>query len=381
MTTRKKRWHPAQETDELIFAVCERFLAQLGKQCGSDEDEKSGNRQRGAATAVADWLKRTYGRDDLTRERIYPLFWEAMRRQYLLLFPPRDRFLSRRIVERFELEGRRAEDDAVQVVNVRGAESPSHVSSAAADVIYDLVHKLKGKREKVHIALGGGFSSMMVAKRLAQRVYSDLDCPPLVLHALSAGGFLADQPYKAPVTYFGYFSEVLPKVEYVGLFSETLVSSEEFDRVRQNPSVRQSFEMAEEVDIVMTSFATAKDPHGMLGQFLQALLADNAVARQDIERMRQVGWVGDVQFRPYSAKVPIVEECPVRVVTLFEIADLVRLANTPNKYVVLIAGPCSECGMLKTEALLPLMENPELRLWTHLITDLTTAHALLRGSG
>ncbi|MGQ9607183.1 MAG: hypothetical protein ACUVTW_13365 [Thermogutta sp.] len=377
LTTRKKRWHPAQESDELVFAVCERFLAHLGKQYNFETGEKQGNRQRGAAAAVADWVKRTYARDDLTRERIYPLFWEAVRRQYLLLCPPRDRFLSRKLVERFALEGCRAEEDAVQVVNVRGTDAPHHVSSAAADVIYELVHRLKGKREKIHIALGAGFSSMMVARRLAQRVYSDLECPPLVLHALSAGGFLADQPYKAPVTYFGYFSEVLPKVEYVGLFSETLVSSQEFDRVRSNPSVRRSFAMAEEVDIVMTSFASANDPHGMLGQFLYALLEDGAVTRQDIERMRRIGWVGDVQFRPYSARSPIFDECPVRVVTLFEIPDLVRLANTPDKYVVLIAGPCSECGMLKTEALLPLMRNPDLRLWTHLVTDLGTAHALL----
>ncbi|NMC21462.1 MAG: hypothetical protein GYA33_13705 [Thermogutta sp.] len=381
MTNRKKRWHPAQESDELVFAVCDRFLAYLGKQYASEDEEKRENRQRGAASAVAEWVKRTYGRDDLTRERIYPLFWEAMRRQYLLLRPPRDRLLSRKIVERFALQGRRAEEDAVQVVNVRGADAPYHVSSAAADVIYDLVHRLKGRREKVHIALGAGFSSMMVARRLAQRVYSDLECPPLVLHALSSGGFLADQPYKAPVTYFGYFTEVLPKVEYVGLFSETLVSSQEFDRVRSNPSVHRSFAMADEVDIVMTSFAAANDPHGMLGQFLHALLEDGAVTQQDIDRMKRAGWVGDVQFRPYSARSAIFDECPVRVVTLFEIADLVRLADTPDKYVVLIAGPCSECGMLKTEALLPLMQNPDLRLWTHLVTDLGTAYALLSGNG
>jgi hypothetical protein len=85
-----------------------------------------------------------------------------------------------------------------------------------------------------------------------------------------------------------------------------------------------------------------------------------------------------VQFRPYSASGPIRQECPVQVVTLFEIEELVALAQQPNKYVVLIAGPCSECQRLKTDALRPLLTNPRLRLWTHLVMDLATAYDLLR---
>ncbi|HPZ84503.1 MAG TPA: hypothetical protein PL064_13775, partial [Thermogutta sp.] len=107
------------------------------------------------------------------------------------------------------------------------------------------------------------------------------------------------------------------------------------------------------------------------------LLEEGVIQQKEIEAMVRAGWRGDVQFRPYSSERPILEECPVQVVTLFEIEDLVRLASQPDKYVVLIAGPCSECHRLKTDALLPLIQQPNLRLWTHLVMDLDTARELL----
>ena len=95
--------------------------------------------------------------------------------------------------------------------------------------------------------------------------------------------------------------------------------------------------------------------------------------------MQDAGWVGDVQFRPYNRQGPIIEECPVRAVTLFDLSDLVRMARTDDKYVVLLGGPCGECGRLKTDALIPLLTREELRLWTHLIVDVQTAGKLLSG--
>jgi DNA-binding transcriptional regulator LsrR (DeoR family) len=97
-------------------------------------------------------------------------------------------------------------------------------------------------------------------------------------------------------------------------------------------------------------------------------------------KMYKAGWVGDVQFRPYSAEGPLPENvCPVRAVTLFELDELVRIAKdrTNGKYVVLVAGPCGECGETKKNALRPLLANEQLRLWTHLIVDAKTAKELL----
>jgi DNA-binding transcriptional regulator LsrR (DeoR family) len=71
--------------------------------------------------------------------------------------------------------------------------------------------------------------------------------------------------------------------------------------------------------------------------------------------------------------------CPVRAVTLFELDELVAIAKdrSNGKYVVLVAGPCGECGATKKNALRPLLANERLRLWTHLIVDAKTAKELL----
>lgn len=382
---RTRRWHPGQESDELIFAVCDRFLNQMGSSFNSGGN--GGDKERkGAAAAVAEWLKEKYGRDDLTRERIYPLFWEAVRRNFLFLQPPRERRLAERLAERFNLTP--TEDDSViQVVNAHADDAARHVTSATADLVLDLVDRVIERRRaeapkgespaSVHIGMGAGFATMMVAKRLAERVRSDLDCPPLVLHALSAGGFLVNEPQKAPVTYFSYFEDTLPKIEYVALFAETVVSlKEDYERIKKSPGVRRSFERRREIDIVVTSLAAAHHEHGLLVKFLTHLVEEEVLKDDVFKQMDDAGWMGDVQFRPYTKSGPLIEGCPVRAVTLFELDELVKLARTDGKYVVLLAGPCGECGAPKVKALRPLVANPDLRLWTHLVTDTKTAQAL-----
>ena len=384
---RARRWHPGQESDELIFSVCDRFLRQLGSQFesqgnGGDKDKE----RKGAAAAVAEWLKEYYGRDDLTRERIYPLFWEAVRRNFLFLQAPRERRLAERLAEQYHLAS--TEDDSgIHVVNANAQDAARHVTSATADLVLDLVDRVIERRKaeakpgdappSVHIGMGAGFATMMVAKRLAERVRSDLDCPPLVLHALSAGGFLVNEPQKAPITYFSYFEDTFPKVEYVALFTETVVSlKEDYERVKRGPGVRRSFERRSEIDIIVTSLAAANHEHGLLVKFLTHLIEEGVLKADVLEQMYAAGWKGDVQFRPYTDTGPLIEECPVRAVTLFELDEMVELARTDGKYVVLLAGPCGECGNPKVEALRPLVANPDLRLWTHLVTDVQTAQAL-----
>lgn len=374
---KKKRWHPSQETDELVFAVCDRFLAQLDQQYNPQSLNADGGR-KGAAAAIADWLRDRWGRDDLTREKIYPLFWEAARRRFLFLQPPRELHLAQRIADTYHVGRELGDQREVQVVNVRSPEAIRHVTSAGAELVLSLVEKIGRKKQPVHIGLGAGYSAMMVARHLADRIRSDPDCPSLVLHALSAGGFQVDKPQRSPTTYFNYFDGALTKVDFVALFSHTIVPNDDYERIRTSPGVQKAFERADEIDIVVTSFAWAHDEHGMLRQFLGHLVEAGELDRDTLRRMLDVGWTGDVQFRPYSGTGPILEECPVRAVTLFELSDLVRIAHTEGKHVVLLARPCGECGALKTEALKPLLTEPSLRLWTHLVLDVDTAGALLK---
>jgi DNA-binding transcriptional regulator LsrR (DeoR family) len=366
-------------------------LAHLHRQCtqasehaGHPAEGPRGDEAPESAAAIAEWLNREFGRHDITRERIYPLFWEAARRKFLFLQPPRERDLARRIAGLYELDRFQGAPETVQVVNARGPGVLRHVASVGADVVLSLIKRAgQRKREEgrkdlsVHVGLGGGVTAMMVAERLASRIRSDLDCPKLVLHALTAGGFLVDQPTEAPVTYFSYFHDVLNEPEYVGLFSATVVPSGQYDQVIASPGVRESFSRAEEIDVIITSFASADDPYGLLKKYLEHLVEKGEMDKKALEAMQALGWVGDVQFRPYTAEGPMADGCPVRAVTLFEPSALVQRVQQPDKYVVLLAGPCHECGRTKTTALIPLLRQPTLRLWTHLVTDLKTAHELV----
>ncbi len=375
--TQRRRWHPAREEDKIVFAVCDRFLAQLDEQYNPQASNTDANRKAGAA-AIAQWVAEEFGRDDLTRERIYPLFWEAARRGYLFLQPPRDEDLARKIRHGYGVGREPGDRRSVEVVNVRGAEGVRHVTSAGAEAVLSLVRQIGQQRQPVHVGLGAGFSAMMVAKHLASRIRSDESCPSLVLHALSAGGFQPHEPQRSPVMYFNYFDDVLPHVEYVALFSPTIVPDSDYDRIQKSPGVKTAFDRAGEIDVIITSFAWAEDEHGMLRQYLEHLIRAGQLDPEAVEAMRDAGWIGDVQFQPYAPYGPMEKSCPVRAVTLFGLSDLVRIANTDGKHVVLLARPCGECGKLKTPALTPLVTEPSLRLWTHLVMDVDSAAGLLR---
>jgi hypothetical protein len=386
------RWHASQESDELIFAVCDRYFSQLGraareKEGDSENDTEAGEKYRGAASSVADWLQNVRGRADITREKIYPMFWEACNRGFLLLQPPAEHHLRKKLENNFALYKHPGE---ITVVNANGENAAQHVTSAAADQIVELIERVwKEKKEQypdepekqaVHLGMGAGFAAMLVARRLANKIRSGAEVPQIVLHAISSGGFLPNEPHKSPSTYFSYFDPALMNVKFVALFSATVVSNSDYENQKANPAIRYSYEKRDEIDIIVTSLAAADHEHGLLWRYLSHLVEQNLLSPNVLTKMFDAGWVGDVQFRPYSTEGPLPENvCPVRAVTLFELNELVEIAKdrTNGKYVVLVAGPCGECGATKKNALLPLLANGKLRLWTHLITDAKTAKELL----
>ncbi|MCL2623096.1 MAG: hypothetical protein FWD31_05445 [Planctomycetaceae bacterium] len=384
--TRSARWQPSHESDELVFAVCDRFLRQLGVSSGGASATELGLKEekKGAAAAVSHWLKEHWGRPDLNREKIYPLFWEAAQRGFLLLEPPMEKLLADRIGKQYAID---ADRQSIKVVNSQGDVASRHVAAAAADTVVDLIEQVAqdklSKRKSgepvpaVHLGMGAGYATMLVAQRIARRVGSGVKFPPLVLHAISAGGFLANEPQKAPATYFSYFDRNFLDIECVTLFTETVVWNEDYDRVKKNPGTRRAFERKNEIDIFITSLAAARHEHGLLEQFLARLMEEKLLERETLDNMYKAGWIGDVQFCPYSNDGPLHDICPVQAVTLFEIEELVEFSQQPGKYVVLTAGPCGECGASKSEALIPLLKSEKLKLWTHLVTDTRTAKEIM----
>jgi hypothetical protein len=342
--------------------------------------------------AIAAWLVENHG-DHLpwrrpnesrrksiqtTRVKIYDILRIAAERGFFRENPPLHVELAEKLRLRFHVDEKHRQ---VTVVNTTSAVASDEVANAGAETALKLIRRLGETKERVHIALGAGYTGMRVAKRLGELVGAEPNCPKLALHALTSG-FSVDNPLTAPVTFFRFFDETKVDIEFVGLFAAAFANYDGYDNLKGKLWIRHSFERAAGVDIVITSLATSTHEHGMLNQFLAADDSNTA------HLLRQEGWIGDVQFLPYSLKGPIVLKEGIRAVTLFEFDELVRMTaappgaagesgSPPQRHVVLVCGPCNLCGDLKTEALVPLMHVPALRVWSHLVTDARTAEASL----
>ncbi len=383
---KKTRTSVTAESDELVFAVCERFFNQLAPKGSSD---LSANRARGkgAASAVSEWVRKERNRQDLNREKIYPLVWEALHRNFLLLCAPVEKDLRNNLIQKYELQHHLSSCGGdVVVTNVMGNTASKHVNTTAADLIVDLIGKINLKKKssaiaegknpndvRVHLGVGAGYAAMEVAKRLSNRAGAEL--PKLTLHAITPGGYYIAEQQKDTSTYFSYFVERSIDVECVGFFSTTVVMEDSYDSFKTNPSLRSCFERRDEIDIIVTSLASSSDPHGLMGQYFDYLKSRNLIEEDVRQTLENQAWVGDLLFQPYSPTKPIYPKT-LRTVALFDFKELVQFSLKQDKYVVLCGGPCADCGAPKTEALKPLLTNPSLRAWTHLVLDREAARQL-----
>lgn len=118
------------------------------------------------------------------------------------------------------------------------------------------------------------------------------------------------------------------------------------------------------------------DPRDLLRQHLaSAGTTGEALCTRDKE-----AYIGNVQYRPYTAKAFVKNEA-LRAVTLFDLDELVLIANSPEKAVILIARRRADDGRTRSVALRPLLSNPEMQLFSHLVIDEATARELLRAEG
>ncbi len=205
---------------------------------------------------------------------------------------------------------------------------------------------------------------------MSQKLDGIADLPPLTIHAISSGFDIAD-PLSAPTSFFSYFTDLNHDIEFVGFYSAAVVPWSDYEQTKSHPVTRDSFAQKDEIDILVTSFAQADDEHGMLNEFLK-------MHHGETDALEAAGHVGDVSWQPYSATGSLAHiDTGIRAMTLFELDDLVRMASTTGKHVVLVAGPCVRCGAPKTRALRPLLTVPQLRVANHIITDVRTARELL----
>lgn len=341
-------------SNEIVFRVAELFL-------------EPGSERRSAEVIAAQVNRELRPEPPLTRESVYRLLAYARELEMIRLVPPLDRTLATRISERFDCPL-----DSLMVVNTADMTDNELVAVRAAEMAAGILRDLGRRKAPVGVGLGPGRATLDFCRHLAQLVASDPEMPLLRLVAITAGG-PGDAPEFASTSFFNLFPRNQVHSQ-VGLFAETLVPCHDYAAIKARPGVAEAFAAIDDIDLVVTSMGDVNDDHDLLAMFLRKMGA--------LEDLRRLKCVGNVQYRPFSADAPIVGQGrDLRAVTLFELEDLVQRVKYKDKHVLLIARQCGLCGRDRSEALRPLLTQPRLRVFSHVVMDVVTGKALLSGAG
>jgi len=217
-------------SDEKLVDICRRFM---------DGDRFS---------KIADdcnELWREQGSDfKITREQVYTALVVARRRGFFALLPPLNEVLGARLASKYE---KRAAN--IKVVSVR--DSLDHVTAASAKITMKLIEILSGVKDRVHVGIGSGATSMLFIQHLTNQLRAEPRQLPLHLHAITSG-FDIERPEMAAVSFFSYFESAGLSIRKTGLFAPSFVAAREYKKMQQERVVKQAFAASNEIDIVVT---------------------------------------------------------------------------------------------------------------------------------
>ena len=318
---------------------------------------------------IAEMLKKEFGKDlKLTRETLYPLVEKAVELKLVQLVPPVNQALRQELAARFP----GLSEDEVEVVETKGPDNNSKVPAMAAEkALAALVRIAKtGRAKPVGLGLGPGRATLEFCRFLSPRLQMHHKALKLQLVAITAGCPVTMLQY-APISFLNLFPEHLVERK-LGMFAEPLVAAGRFKELCDHPGVRDAFAAKKDIDVVVTAMGDFEDPHDLLSLFLQD-------SGQDLSALRRRGWLGNVQYRPFTADGPV-KEAPkeLRAVTVFELEDLVGLAEKRPREVILMVRQCGLCGRARAGALRALLSNPNLKVFSTLVMDAATARDLLK---
>lgn len=355
--TKTSRYYSKQEKLSLLFRVCELFLV-----AGMSAKE------------VAEQTSKDFNRK-INREYVYKLLQEALRgnekHKLLRLVPPVNLKIERKLREKFSIP----ESCDINVVDVFNNSACERITETASDIILDYMKELKNEQSVVHLGLGPGYTTRRIAESLGSQMRSLPDQLKVSLHAITAGSPVRRSKYAA-LSSFGCFSTDMVKNEFP-LFTEPVVRVKDYPEVQQHPGYMDAINVREEIQIIITTLGDKKDPHDIYRNLHEGgkkgSKSEKPTNTQAVKDLNAKGWVGNMQFRPYSNTGPIYEaNDSQRISTLFELEDYRKWAKEKKKRIVLVVSPCGACQMLRAEALLPLLK-PEFRIWNSLVVDRMTA--------
>jgi len=250
------------------------------------------------------------------------------------------------------------------------------VAGHAAEMLMSMMqrwHVRNPDKKDIHVGVAGGHAMRKLCQafaRLLRRPTPDL--PDMIVFQAMVTGFDVRDPRTDPNSFFTFFFDnpaMQVETGFVGFRAPAFVPSERMPELMQFEGIREAFDAAKELNIVVTSGSCWVDDHSLLHRFMQ-------VDPKSLQELQDAGCVGDMLWRPVGPSGPIEIPTSKRAMTLLELSDLQQGIQDGNLEVLLVLGPCGGCGRPKREILGPVL-SARPPMITHLVVDSLSARALL----
>ena len=267
---------------------------------------------------------------------------------------PRTQELETALAERFGLRD-------VVVIAAGGRGDVKEELGVAAAAYFEKV-AANGMR----VGLSCGFTLYHTIRALRERRVRDLALYPL------SGESTLKLVDLSPNTLAGMMAaKYRPHVTAYALPVQHLVSLRQIERERRrllrDPEVRQIYEAAQAVDIALVGV-------GQIGEQTPGFCSLAESYGVSVKRLREFGIVGEINYQPFDAEGPIVDEPELRALMRRVLSvggeRLQDLSRRDDRYVIAVAG-----GKSKIEAVRGALRG---RFMNVLVTDEDVAQAVLK---
>jgi DNA-binding transcriptional regulator LsrR (DeoR family) len=262
--------------------------------------------------------------------------------------------------------------DRVEVVHTADVHN---IAYRAAGRLLDIMRDSTGP--DFHVGFAGGGLLEHTARILAAKLSSaeiDPNFLPKRLYFHAMIGRFGDDPATDPNSFAAHFTRepLQMEVRFEGLMCPGMVSADNEAVLRTMPGIKESYDKIDLLDVIVTSAGGHwDDGHSRLhGAYVEK---DDQAA---LDWLKQHGCIGDLMWGPISKSGAVPLAGHTRAMTLITLDQLPRLIQRRKK-VMLILGPCVQCGKPKPE-ILDAVLNWSPPLITHLVVDSRTVHQLFR---
>ena len=145
--------------------------------------------------------------------------------------------------------------------------------------------------------------------------------------------------------------------------------ADEYDTLRNSEGIKESYDRAGDLDIIVTSAADWTDEHSNFHQYMER-------SAGCAEMLVKGGCIGDMLWLPVGPHGPLNVQTKIRSMTLIELGELPSFMEK-GKHVLLVLGPCAMCRRTKSRVLSAILAS-EQKLISHLVVDTRSVKEALR---